>query len=81
MTHRHKSVLFPDTIFYFVELVTFELGNRRTLNANQVLVHGLVGKSMFVPLEAFPEIVFLHQSTPHKKVESSIDRGLSYALS
>ena len=73
-------MLFPDTIFDFVKLVAFELGNRRTLNANQVLVHGLVGEPMFIALEAFPEIVFLHQSTPHEKVESSIDCGLSYAL-
>jgi hypothetical protein len=80
VTHWHKSVLFSDTILDSVKLIAFELGNRRALNANQVLVHGLVGKPMFVALEAFPEIVFLHQSTPHEKVEGSIDRGLSYAL-
>ncbi len=73
-------MLFPDTILDFVELVAFELGNRRTLNANQVLMHGLVGESMFVTLEAFSEIVFLHQSTPHEKVQGSLDRGFSYAL-
>ena len=44
-----------------------------------MLVDGVLGKAVLIPLEAFPEIVLHHQAAPDQEVQGAIDRRLGDA--
>lgn len=63
-----------------MHLITLKLGDRITVQADEVLVDRIRREPVFIPLEAFPEIELGHEFAPHEQVQCPIDRRFTDVL-
>jgi len=74
---RPKAVPLGDPGFDLLDLPALKLDDPPAFQTDQVLVHWLLGKAVFVSFEPLSEIMLQDQPAPNEEVQSPVDGSLS----